>query len=117
MDYRGGRREEPLFSSLRLVQVGSHRADTGLVLRLTADPGTALAVKHAPEQLGGQLLSSYGGWHVRARQLQCAILSDIRPRQQPLLMPFISAILVGKRCSWPAGKTQQHHKEEVQRGF
>lgn len=86
----GGRRNQAAFSSSPShVQVRSHRPDTGLVLQLKAGPGTGSGGETCLwEQLGGQLLSSYGGWHVRACQLQSAILPDIRPQQQPATDAF-----------------------------
>lgn len=82
------------------VEVRSCRADTGLVLRLKAGLGTGSGGETCLwEQLGGQLLPSYRGWHVRACQFQCGILSDNCPQQQPVLMLFISPILSWKRRS------------------
>lgn len=87
-------------------------------LRLKAGPGTGSATETClREQLGGQLLSSYGGWHVRTRRLQCGILSlhlslattSTDASHFPSCFCFLK--------SWTAAKTPQHQREEVWRGL
>lgn len=110
----GGRRNRAAFSSsLSLVQVRSHRPDTGLVLQLKAGPGTGSGGETCLwEQLGGQLLSSYGGWHVRACQLQSAIFLTSVPSNNPQLTLFIFTTVVRNCSSWPARKTLWQHKDK-----
>lgn len=93
MEYRGKRKKEPPGSLVCLVLGSDHTGLASDLYRGWRHGRGAGSVSETclREQLGGQLLSSYGGWHVRARRLQCAILPDIRPQQQPVLTLLIPA--------------------------